>query len=99
MVLPQGMVDSELNAKHYHRMSSNAFRTMSTQALPLVRAKLEDGSSVVGVRVCPEELTNIRYALQALDTSREVQPSVLTHGSLGDEPVPADFQTLVSAIE
>jgi len=39
--------------------------------IPLVRAQLQDGTAVVGVRVRPERLSQVRYALSALQQQQE----------------------------
>jgi len=41
-------------------------RSGAQKRIPLVRARLADGGAVVGVRVLPEHLAEVRYALNAL---------------------------------
>ena len=44
--------------------------------IPLVRAQLTGGGTVVGVRVRPEHLSEVRYALAALGGSKSVKQEV-----------------------
>eukprot|EP00928_Gymnodinium_smaydae_P041733 TRINITY_DN281_c0_g1_i2.p1 TRINITY_DN281_c0_g1~~TRINITY_DN281_c0_g1_i2.p1 ORF type:complete len:1359 (-),score=307.07 TRINITY_DN281_c0_g1_i2:51-3971(-) len=60
----------------------------ASKKIPLVRARLADGGAVVGVRVQPERLPEVRYALKALSEASEAAP--LRVSGAKDDPAADD---------